>query len=113
MRTLPLSMAWMPDTRLPLPCFQRDQVIAEVGPHADEAGNLVLLVKVLQLLGQRQVGETIAVVGQKFLFALEILLHRLQPLSDVGIDARVREGNAPVVNIAVQQFQVLGRRRTE
>ena len=67
-------MAWIPETRLPLPVPTRDQVIAEVGPHAQEAGDLVLLVKMFELLRQRQVGEAVAVVGQEVFFAFEVLL---------------------------------------
>jgi len=93
--------------------FQRHQVIAEIRADAQKAGYLVLLVKVLQLLRKRKVGKAVAVVGQKFLFALQILLHHLQAHPDVGIDSGIGEGNAPIVDITVQQFKILGAARQD
>ena len=81
--------------------LQRNQVIAEVRPDAEKAGDLALLVKVVKLLGKGHVGEAIAVVRQEFFFSFQILLDRFQALADIGIDSRIREGDAPIMDIAV------------
>ena len=88
--------------KIAIALLQRNQVIAEVGPDAEKAGDLVLFVKVVKLLGKRHVGQAIAVVRQEFLFPFQILLNRLQPLPNIGIDSGVRERDAPIMDITVQ-----------
>src|SRR5713101_777415 len=46
-----------------VPVTQRDDVETEVGPDADETGDRVVATKVFELIWQREVGETVAVVG--------------------------------------------------
>src|SRR5580704_4653013 len=64
--------------------------------------------KVIHLLCKRQVGQAIAVVGQEFFFSLQVSLHLLQALTDVGTDPRIREGDIPILNITVKQLDILG-----
>src|SRR4051794_11039039 len=64
--------------------------------------------KMLQLLRQREVGQTVTVVRQEFFFPVQIFLDCLQAHSDVGADSGIGEGDAPVVNVTVQQLQILG-----
>ena len=90
-----------------IPLFHRNHVIAEIRPHAEKAGDLVLLAEVLELLRERQIGETVAVVGQVFLFPFEVLFDCLQPLANIRIHARIGERDAPVVNVAIEEPQVL------
>ena len=42
-----------------------------MGADAQEAGNLVLLMKVVNLLAQRKVGEAVTIVSEKFLFTFK------------------------------------------
>src|SRR6266849_2936330 len=85
---------------------QRNQVIAEVRPNTEKAGDLAVLMKVVQLLGKGHGGKAVAIVRQKFLFPFQILLNRLQALADIGIDPRVRERDAPIMDIAIEQLEV-------
>jgi hypothetical protein len=54
------------------------------------------------LARQGKIGKTIAVARQKFFLPLKVGLYRLQPLTDVGIDAGVSKCNPPIVNIAIE-----------
>ena len=104
-------MGWMSETRLPLPLFDRNRVIAQVRLHAQEAGDLVLLVKMIELQIERKIAETVAVIGEEFFFALQVFLRGLQTHADVRVDTGVSKGDPPVVNVAVDQLEVFAAAR--
>jgi hypothetical protein len=60
--------------------------------------------KMIDLVGQRQVGESVTVVGEKHFFMgiLRLALRRW-PIEDTGIS----EGNVPIVNVAMEQLSFL------
>src|SRR5579859_6642480 len=83
-----------------------DEMVAEVGAHAEKARDLVLFAEMVQLLGQRQVRGAVAVIGEEFFFALVVLFVGFEALADVGVNAGVGERDAPVVNVAVEELHV-------
>src|SRR5579859_399382 len=82
--------------------FNRDEVITEVRPDTKKAGNLALVVKMVQLLRKGQVGQPVAIVRQELVFSVQVFLNRFQALTNIGVNSRIRECNAPIVNIAIQ-----------
>ena len=87
------------------------RVVTEMGADAQEASNLVLLMKVVDLLVKPQVTEAVAIVRKKFLFAFKVLLHGLQPHADIGGDPGIGKSNSPIMNVAVDQLQILAALR--
>ena len=87
--------------KIAIALLQRDHVVAEVGPDAEEARNLILFVKVVKLFGKGHVGQAIAVVREEFFFPFKMLLNRLQALTNVGTDSGVRECDSPILDITV------------
>ena len=77
------------------------------GPHGDEARDHTVAPEVGDVLVERQVAQAVGVVGQEHLLALQILAHAQQALADVGMQAGVDEGDAPVVDVARQQLDLL------
>ena len=61
----------------------RNYVITQVWHDAQEAGDLVLLVKMLQLLRKGKIAEAVTVVGQELVLAVQIFFRRLEPLADI------------------------------
>ena len=53
------------------------------GLRAQEAGNLPALGNAVDQFGKRAIGQSIRVVGEKYLLPSEIFLDRLQALADV------------------------------
>src|SRR6266849_10247295 len=82
-------------------------MITEVWPNTNKAGDLLLLAEMLQLLVEVQIGQAVAIVGEEFLFAVQVFFHRLEPLADVGVDARIYKGDPPVVDVAMEQLETL------
>jgi hypothetical protein len=68
--------------------------------HRDETGQRPARLEFLQVLGQRQVGELVAVVGEEGLVGAEVLAHGAEPLADVRMQPGFREGDGPVVDVA-------------
>src|ERR1035438_678552 len=81
--------------------------------HANKAGNLVALKKMIDVGEQRQVSQSIHVVGKKHLLAVKVRLHGFEALSNVRGSARIDEGDTPVLDIAVQQRHVLAAIRED
>lgn len=81
-------------------------MVAESGLDTNEATNLVVLLELLELLGERKVGESVAVIGQEYILPLEVLLHCFQALADVGVDARIYKGDLPIVDILIEQLKL-------
>src|SRR5690242_16267203 len=82
------------------------RVITQIRTDAQEAGNLVLLMKVVDLLVKPQVAEAVAIVREKFLFAFKVFLHGLQPHADIGADSSIGKSNSPIMNVAVDELQI-------
>ena len=80
------------------------RMITQIRTDAQEAGNLVLLMKVVDLLLEPQVAEAVAIVREKFLFAFKVLLHGLQPHADIGADSSIGKSNSPIMNVAVDEL---------
>ena len=53
-----------------------------------------------------RVGEHVAVVREEHLVVAEVAAHPAQPLADLGVEAGVDEGDAPVADVAAQQLHV-------
>ena len=69
--------------------------------HAEEGGHLGgVVLHVLDHLVDRGVGEVVSVVGEEHLVALEERLDLLETLADVGVQARVDQGDVPAVDLA-------------
>ena len=55
---------------------------------------------------QRCVGQHVGVVGQEVLVAVEVLAHAAQPLADRRFESGVDEGDRPVADVGVHQFDL-------
>src|ERR1044071_9666243 len=67
--------------------------------HAEERGDLVALHEALDVGAEVEIGQTVRVVGQEHLVALDVLLHAAQALAAVRALAGVDEGDVPVVDV--------------
>lgn len=92
---------------------QGNHVVAQIGADAEKTRDLVLLVEVVQLLRKMQIGQTIAVICQKFLVAVEMFLNGSQALANVRVDSRVGECDLPVIDVAIEQLQFLAAARQD
>ena len=61
----------------------RDSMVAQVREHTQEAGDPILATEVVGLPLKRKIGETVTVVRQELLFAIEISLDGFQSLSNI------------------------------
>ena len=82
-------------------------VVTQIRTDAQEAGDLVLLMKVVDLFVKPQVAETVAIVREKFVFAFKVLLHGLQPHADIGGDSSIGKSNSPIMNVAIDELEIL------
>ena len=96
----------MPPHDLPLRELYRMEAVRGRA-HAEEGGDLVVLVEVGEHVGQRSVSDRVAVGGEEGLLADEVLLHSAQALADVAMHPGVHEGDAPFANVAREQLDVL------
>src|SRR5437667_10784726 len=80
---------------------------AQVRPNASEARDLAGAVKIGQLGVERKIGEAVGVICQEHVLVCQVLLDRLEPLADVRGGRGVDEGDAPSMDVAVQQFQLV------
>ena len=90
--------------------LKRNRVITQVGLHTNKAGSLLVVVEVFELGCEREIGQSIAVVRQKFLFALQILSYRQEALANVGMNTSIGEGNLPVLYVAADELEPLPAR---
>src|SRR5581483_6027665 len=65
------------------------------GADGGKSGHDALLVEILDERIQRQVRQTVGVIGEELFFAFEVLLHAQQALADVAVQTGVHEGDAP------------------
>src|SRR3989454_4302965 len=61
--------------------------------------------EMLELRRHRHIREAVAVVRKELALPREVRLHRLQPLPDVRVDARIDERDPPLGDVALQQLQ--------
>ena len=59
------------------------------------------------LVIERHVSETVAVVGEKDIVAFQVLFDCLETLSDIGGGTSVSESDVPIVDIAIEKLKVL------
>ncbi len=57
------------------------------------------------MVGKRDITEPISIVRQEHFLALQVGLYRLQSLTNRGIGSGLHEGDRPVVDIAVHEFE--------
>src|SRR5262249_22570078 len=81
-------------------------VITQIRADAQEAGDLVLLMKVVDLLVEWQIGDAIAIVGEELIFAFKVLLHGFQPHTYIGANFSIGKRDSPIVNIAIDELQI-------
>src|ERR1700733_5245449 len=74
--------------------------------HCEEACDLSALPKPGDHLVQVDVGQAIAVIGKKHLFAHYLVADRPQPFADIAPDARVDKRHAPVVLWLAEVFDL-------
>src|SRR5262249_29057210 len=80
-------------------------MVAEVRTDTQEARDLVAPTQILDLEVERQIGQSIRVVGEEHLLADEVVLHGLESLTDVRVQPRLNEGDPPIRDVAgVQQL---------
>jgi hypothetical protein len=65
-----------------------------------------MLVEMFQLLRERQIRQAIAVVGEKFVFSLQVFLNSLEPLSNIRSDSSVSKRDPPFVDVTTDQLQL-------
>src|SRR4030095_2116496 len=63
--------------------------------------------KIFNLIVKGHIGETVAVVGEKHIFALQVLFDRFETLSDISRGTGIGESNVPIVDITVEKLKVL------
>ena len=66
---------------------------------AQERRNPLVGAMVVDQIRQREVGQSIAVVREEDVLALQVFLHRLQPLADRGVDARIHKRDRPIMDV--------------
>src|SRR5215471_12257541 len=87
--------------------IERDHVKALGRLGAQEAGDLSAAHEAIDLVGKGEAAQSVGVVRQENLFAFQVLFDRLQPLSDVGLQARIDERDAPIRDVAALQLNFL------
>jgi hypothetical protein len=86
--------------------FNVREVEGQRWPDGEETGELAALLEALDHVVQVRVRETIGVVGQKDPLVLHMIANRPQPLADVAPYSRIDEGNAPVLLLLTQEFDI-------
>src|SRR5437867_1210643 len=80
---------------------------AVVRSDADKAADLILVAKVLEIFGERKIGQRVAVVGEKDPVFPEVGLDGFEALADVGVETGVCERDLPPLDIAAVQPDLL------
>ena len=81
--------------------------------NGDEAADLAAVLKALDHVRQRRVGQPVAVIGEKDLFVLQRDASRPQALANVAPDSGVDERDAPVRRPFTQNFDLLAEIRND
>src|SRR5581483_1413155 len=84
-----------------------DEVEALRWWHCDEGRDLVGCGKRVDHLGQVGVRQAVRVVGKEHLIVLNVLTDRDEPLTDVRMQAGIDEGDVPVFDVVVLEFEML------
>src|SRR5579862_2740748 len=102
-----LGLAHGPDFFNQSSISHRHIVAGQVWLYAQECGCFVLLTEAFDQLGKVEISYVVAIVGQECLLAINILFYRLEPLTEVGVDAGVNESDRPVVNVRIEYSKIL------
>src|SRR5215469_4991673 len=86
--------------------INRDHVETGFWFNTDKAGQALAFQELVDYGVEVHVRQTIGVVGKERLLILDVLLHHFQAHSNVRVETGIDEGDAPIVDIAVQQFEV-------
>ncbi len=84
-----------------------DNVKARGRLHQKKGGHRGTAAELFDHGGKRNIAQTVTIVGQKHLFALEMRLHRLEPFANIGIYPGLNERDGPVINVAIQEIDLL------
>ena len=82
-------------------------MIAQIRLDVNKGGDFSLAMKEIDQIRQVDVTEPVRVIGQKLILAFEKFLDRFQSLCDIGSGAGIDEMNAPILDIAAQQLDIL------
>ena len=82
----------------------RDDVERLAGTHRQKGRDLAATDRVLDQLGQGEVGQHVGVVGKEQVLAFQVPAHGGQALADVGVAAGLGEGDPPAVDVALEQL---------
>src|SRR5262245_52741455 len=63
--------------------------------------------KIFNLIVKGHVSETVAVVREKHIFALQVLFDCFETLSDISRGTGIGESDVPIVDITVEKLKVL------
>src|SRR6185436_14397346 len=89
------------------PLIHVDDVKRMARAHGQEARGHLAATEMVEIGRQVEIGETVRVVGHEDVVpVVEVTLHRLQALTEIGVQARVDEGDLPIVNVAAEQMDV-------
>src|SRR4029453_17555094 len=81
------------------------ETLARAGMRADtdEAPQLAVSLKVVQVLVEWNIGQAVAVVRQKLGIVAEIALDSFQPLANVRVHSGLGERDLPAIDVAAEQ----------
>src|SRR5215207_434194 len=74
--------------------------------HAQERRGLVVVDVARDDIGQRSVCDGVAVRREEMALVVQMVTNRSQPFADLAVEARVDEGDAPLADVAAQEFDV-------
>ena len=86
--------------------FQGNHVKTVSGFHGDKDRGLVPRHEMIDQAGEMQIGQTVGVIRKKEILSFEIFPDGEHSLADIGVQSRVREGDGPVVDVAIQQLGI-------
>jgi len=70
---------------------------------AKEGGHVAAALMPFDERRQGNIAESVGVVGEKDVFAIQVFAHGAQPLADIGKRPRIHEGDFPIFDIAMEQ----------
>ena len=74
--------------------------------HGEQTAGHVACCHLVDDVVEGSIGQHVAVIRQEDLVVVEVSPHSPQPLTDSGVDAGVDEGDAPLADVAAEQFDV-------
>src|SRR6267378_3477292 len=86
--------------------LEADEVEALCRGYAHEGSHSILPAEDVEHGRQRQVGNTVAVVGEEHLLTLQKRLNRLELHTDVGVEAGIHECDLPILDVAGEEIDL-------